>query len=331
MPGDHGRGRGLARSGGLRGAWAEGAGAASEGRFHEANDSFAQSVEICRRYQVPFEEAESLHYWGRALLAAGDHRTALVKLDAAAELYRRHGAGQRWLQRVRADASRAYSAGAPVAGAPREFAAKAGADRTNAILTGVFRKQGEYWTLAWEGSESRLKERRGFHYIAWLLRYPGQEVAAWDLVAKVEPAGLVESGAGSGQNYEGQVTITSGLGDAGEALDSKARAQYKHRLKELREELELAQRLNDPAQSQRARDEIEFIEDEIAAAASLGGRARKIGSHAERARLAVTKTVKAALGRIRQADPDLGQHLTSSIRTGNFCAYLPKQPVTWLL
>src|SRR5208283_2743451 len=107
--------------------------------------------------------------------------------------------------------------------------------------------------------------------------------------------------------------------------------QYRHRLRELREEVELVKQLNDSTRADRARREIEFIEDEIAAAVGLSGRARKSGSHTERARLAVTKTVKAALARIRQADPELGHHLASSIRTGNFCAYLPRQPVTWLL
>jgi hypothetical protein len=63
----------------------------------------------------------------------------------------------------------------------------------------------------------------------------------------------------------------------------------------------------------------------------LGGRARKTASHAERARLAVTKTIKAALVKIRRADPELGRHLTSSIRTGNFCVYLPQQTIEWLL
>jgi hypothetical protein len=177
----------------------------------------------------------------------------------------------------------------------------------------------------------RLKERRGFHYIAWLLRHPGDEIAVWDLVAKVEPAGLPEGSADSYRNHQGQVTITGGLGDAGEALDSKAKVQYQQRLKELHEELELAERLNDLARIQAARAEIEFIEDQLAAATGLGGRTRRTGSHAERARLAVTKTVKAALARIREADPELGRHLTSSIRTGNFCVYLARQPITWLL
>jgi len=291
---------------------------------------FGQSVEICRRYQVPFEEAETLHYWGRALLAAGDRPTALSKLDVAAELYHHHGAGERWLQRIQADRLRVQSAGALASGKLPKQTAKDTSDQ-NSPLTGVFRKEGEYWTLAWAGAESRLKERRGFHYIAWLLRHPGDETAAWVPVAKVEPAGLSEASAGSKQNRKGQVTITSGLGDAGQALDSTARAQYRQRLKELREELELAEQLNDPGRTERAQRELEFIEHEIASATGLGGRARKSGSHTERARLAVTKTVKAALVRIRQANPELGGHLMSSIRTGNFCAYLPRQPVTWLL
>jgi tetratricopeptide (TPR) repeat protein len=314
-------------------ARAEGALAAAQGRFREADDRFAQSVEIFRRYQVPFEEAETLHYWGRAQLLAGDQRIALEKLDAAADLYRRHGAGERWLDRVQADRLLAHDAGASRVESSRELpepAAKTTTDQ-DSRFTGMFRKEGEYWTLAWGGREARLKERRGFHYIAWLLRYPGHEIAAAELVAKVESAGFRAPGAGLSRSYEGQVTITAGLGDAGEALDSKARAQYEQRLKELREELDLAEQLNDHARTQAARTEIEFIEDELAAAAGLGGRARKIGSHAERARLAVTKTVKAALVRIRQANPELGRHLTNSIRTGNFCAYLPQQPVLWSL
>ncbi len=74
-----------------------------------------------------------------------------------------------------------------------------------------------------------------------------------------------------------------------------------------------------------------MIHAELAAAVGLGGRNRKSSSHAERARLAVTKTVKAALSQIRHTDPELGRHLTLSIRTGNFCVYLPQQPVAWKL
>jgi tetratricopeptide (TPR) repeat protein len=93
---------------------AEGAVAAAEARFEVADQQFASAVEIFRRYQVPFEEAETLHYWGRALLAAGDSGRALEKLDAAMEIYQQHGAGRRWLETVQADKLWARSAGASI-------------------------------------------------------------------------------------------------------------------------------------------------------------------------------------------------------------------------
>lgn len=308
----------------------EGALAAAQGRFQEANDRFAESAEVCRRYQVPFEEAETLRYWSRSVLAAGDRRTAIAKLEAAAERYGHHGAGKHWHDGIEADRLRAEGAGACFSGV---LSKQHGIAEQDSPLNGVFRNEGEYWTLVWEGCESRLKARLGFRYIASLLRHPGNEIAAWDLVAQVVSGGLPErdNDAGRNHSHSRQVTIARGLGDAGEALDPQARAKYRTRLKELREERELASQLNDPSRADRARQEIEFIEDEIAAAVGLGGRSRKSGSHTERARLAVTKTVRAALARIRQADPELGRHLTNSIRTGNFCAYLPGRPVTWLL
>lgn len=311
--------------------------AAAESRFENAQPLFAKAAEIHRRYQVPFDEAETLHCWGRALLAAGERFAALEKLDAATELYRRHGAGERWLQRVQADRLRTQSAvPAAVSGTratPKSLGGERAAKRAeHSGQTGVFRKQGEYWTLSWAGSESRLKQRKGFHYIAWLLQHPGQELAAQDLIANVEPGVLLGTGARAGVPHRGHSPgIGSGLGDAGPALDATAKAQYKRRLADLGVELELAEQLNDPGRANQARGEIEFIHAELAAAVGLGGRSRKISSHAERARLAVTKTVKAALSHIRHADPELGRHLTLSIRTGYFCVYRPEQPVAWEL
>jgi hypothetical protein len=51
----------------------------------------------------------------------------------------------------------------------------------------------------------------------------------------------------------------------------------------------------------------------------------------ERARLAVTKRIKAAVKKIEQHHPALGVHLLASIKTGYQCAYLPDphDPISW--
>jgi tetratricopeptide (TPR) repeat protein len=317
--------------------------AAAEGQFESANEQFGTAVDIYRRYQVPFEQAEALHLWGRALLTAGEHGAALEKLDAAAELYSRHGAGERWLEKIEADRLRAGSVHADPEPAARAALA---ADMTIGLirgdngklgdepeLQGTFRKQGEYWTVSWAGHESRLKHRKGMLYLVHLLRHPGHEFAATDLIVAVEP-GSSRSAIAAGNltlEHQANAAIVRNLGDAGTVLDAYAKAQYRRRLEELRDELELAEQANDLGRADKAHAEIDFIEREIAAAVGLGGRDRKSASHAERARLAVTKAIKAALNHIRAADPELARHLSLSIQTGYFCAYNPREPVAWQL
>lgn len=40
----------------------------------------------------------------------------------------------------------------------------------------VFRQEGEYWTVAFEGTVVRLRDVKGLHYLAALLRRPGESL-----------------------------------------------------------------------------------------------------------------------------------------------------------
>ena len=195
----------------------------------------------------------------------------------------------------------------------------------SAIVEAIFHREGEYWSIAWNGAVFRLRDTKGLQYIAQLLRRPGQEFHVRELLAAVD--GTTPTGAGHDQSRGLSV---AGSSDAGPVLDAKAKAAYKQRLTELRVELEDAERCNDPGRTQRAREEIEVLNDELSAAAGLRGRDRHAVSDAERARLAVTKRIKAALTKIRHANPDLAQHLTAANTTGYFCCYAPRTtPPAW--
>ncbi len=193
--------------------------------------------------------------------------------------------------------------------------------RNAAADSNIFRKEGDYWTIVYGGAACWLKDAKGLHYLAQLLRQPGQDFHATELVAAVaEPRAVCELGQ------------RCSLGDAGEVLDAAAIAAYKRRLADLRAELQEAEAWNDSGRLTMLRQEFEFLTNELAAAVGLSGRHRKAGAHAERARLHVTQRIKATLTRLRSYHPSLGHHLATCVKTGYFCSYLPdpKQPVFWV-
>ncbi len=51
----------------------------------------------------------------------------------------------------------------------------------------LFHKEGEYWTLGYAGQLYRLKDTQGFAHLAQLLRSPGMEFRALDLVRGSAP------------------------------------------------------------------------------------------------------------------------------------------------
>jgi tetratricopeptide (TPR) repeat protein len=181
----------------------------------------------------------------------------------------------------------------------------------------VFRREGEYWSVVFEGDAFRLRDSKGLRYLATLLAAPGREVHALDLI-----------GAEAGAEPE-----RAAIGDAGEVLDPQAKAAYRRRLEELREDVEEAESWNDPERAARAREELDFLARELAVATGLGGRDRRSASASERARVNVTRAIKAALGRIAEHSPALGRHLETTVRTGAFCSYSPdsRLPVRWQL
>ncbi|HEV8319213.1 MAG TPA: response regulator [Vicinamibacterales bacterium] len=179
--------------------------------------------------------------------------------------------------------------------------------------TAVFRREGEFWTIAFEGTAFRLKDAKGLHYIAALLRAPDREVHALDLVISQAPSDGAPLAVG---------------GDAGPILDAEAKAQYKERLDDLEEELREAERWNDRERAGRAKEERDLLAHELAAAAGLGGRDRKASSDAERARINVTRAIKGALEHIAKSSPELARHFEATLRTGTFCSYAPDPRAT---
>jgi len=116
-------------------------------------------------------------------------------------------------------------------------------------------------------------------------------------------------------------------------LDARAKAAYRRQLDALGAELAEAEAWSDEGRAARAREEIEMVTEQLAAAVGLGGRDRDAASATERARSAVTQNIRSAIRRLERELPRLGAYLTQRVKTGTICTYLPdpERPVVWTL
>jgi tetratricopeptide (TPR) repeat protein len=218
---------------------------------------------------------------------------------------------------------------------PRTESAEAGTSEKPlglpASQKGLFRKEGEYWTVGLGGNGFRLKDVKGLAYVAHLLRHPATEFHALDLIGGIAGRGAeVELNQPTQDLPHGQEELEkagihiASLGDAGEMLDEQAKANYRRRLSDLREELEDAKRLGRVERAEQLEAEIDSLTRELSRAVGLGGRSRRAASASERARQNISKLVKAVLEKVAQNDVTLGDFLSRCIKTGTFCSYQPE-------
>jgi len=294
--------------------------AATAGLLGEAASHYTDAIERLRKMGAfPFlalVEADQA-----ALLLArggpGDRAPAADAADRAAETARRLGM-ESLVPRAEALGREARAAAEPAA---TRRATAAPVHPLGAVPEEVvFRRDGDYWTIAYDDGVIRLRDSKGLQYLAHLLRHPGEEFLALDLVKDVSREGL-------------DVRPSSNFGNAGPLLDEAAKAAYKDRLHELRDQLAEAEANHDRGRAERACAEIEAIGEQLAAAVGLGGRDRPGNSNLERARSTVTKGIKTAIAKIRAVHPSAGRHLGRTVRTGYFCVYAPdpEERTTWVV
>jgi AAA ATPase domain len=226
----------------------------------------------------------------------GRPRQAEARTRAAIDRYERIGAP------LLAARARGHTLAASTGGPRPGVAAAREAER------GVFRQEGDGWVLGFRGRQVRLRDAKGLRDLAVLLARPGREVHVFELT-------------GGGAVAAGAETV----------IDEAAKTAYRTRIAELEAEVADAGDAHDPERAASARQELDFLVDELARTLGLGGRARRVAGDQERARQAVRARIRHVLGRVAAAHPELARHLEVSVRTGTFCVYRPDQPVRWQL
>ena len=289
-------------------AFARGSVRLAEGDAAGAESSFSEAVRLWNEVGAPYEAAHARIGLAAAYRASGSEHAAALEQSAARAI----------LEAIEAAPSMAPQVTA-VHQEPTETQLMASAN--------VFRREGDYWTVTFEGHTVRVRDLKGMRYLARLFADPGREFHVLDLVAAETGSRAQVAGDQAGG------LPRSALGDAGEILDAQAKDAYRRRLAEIDDDIDQARAAGDGERAAQADAERDFLIRELAGAVGLGGRDRRAASASERARAGVTRAVRQAITRIADHHAQLGEHLDHAIHTGTYCAYLPdpRAPASWKL
>lgn len=202
---------------------------------------------------------------------------------------------------------------APVRNAVLEFV---GADPDRAARRALptddnaLHRSGDVWTLTFAGRSVHMRHARGLIDLAVLLTRPGTEVHVAELWSGATSAEALGSGADP-------------------VVDDQALDAYRRRLRQLVDDIGEAEARGDADRAERLQSERDALGRELRAAVGLGGRKRGLGQPSERARKAVSARIHASIKKIGEVHPELGRHLETSVRTGNYCSYDPQVALEW--
>jgi hypothetical protein len=182
--------------------------------------------------------------------------------------------------------------------------------RAEPVQRAVLHPEGGVWRIQYDGTDLHMPDLKGFWHIRELVSRPAEFVTALALV-----------GAPAGEPMPS--------GDTGPVLDREALQQYRRRLADLDDRLDAAALRGDVERQEQWTAERDALIGELKRATGLGGRPRRSGSPAEKARLNVTRTIRHAISELSTTAPGLAAHLDESIVTGVSCCYQPRINISW--
>src|SRR5262245_33872143 len=167
----------------------------------------------------------------------GDRDRAQALLDVACEQFQAIGMPG-WIERAEAlrgemgifeEQKSATTAGDRVDAFAQQARSDTDTDTRRPTPDFLFRHEGDFWTLAYGGTVCRVKDAKGLHYVAFLLRHPGREFHVLDLIG----LGLEAGGRAPAQETQRAVANDQRSGAPAQGLpvlDAMAKGAYRQRL-----------------------------------------------------------------------------------------------------
>jgi tetratricopeptide (TPR) repeat protein len=179
----------------------------------------------------------------------------------------------------------------------------------------VFRWEGEVWSLSFAGRSVVMPDAKGLRDLHILLSRAGVDVP---VEALIDPA-------------RGELLLATSRRRSDSVLDPQAKAEYRRRLATLETEIEARLAAHQDARALQLEAERDGLIAELRRTTRPGGRSRRFGDDAERARKTVSARIRDTLRHLAQRHPELARHLRESVSTGSTCRYRPSEGINWTL
>jgi len=210
----------------------------------------------------------------------------------------------------------------------------------------VFRRDGQSWTIIFNGKVVGRPDAVGLFYLRLLLEYHNKDLdvrvlsrtlarsrkdeASWLREVLVETIGDLDV-------EIRRETSASPLSDPGEkdeadlggVADPSAMNAYEARMTQLHEEIEAASEAGDTMKANGLQKERQEINKHRMKVRGFKGGLRRMSVPEKKVRDAVVKAINEAVEGLRQALPALHTHLEAALHTGPRCSYRPTAPVNW--
>ena len=185
----------------------------------------------------------------------------------------------------------------------------------------VFRREGDYWSVVFDGITVRVRDLKGMRYLADSSPIPGMSSTCSTSSRPNRRDGDRRRWSARDRHTRRRRRDARRSGQGG-LPPAARRDRGGHRR---------GQRARRRRTGRTGRRRARLPRARASRAVGLGGRERRAGSASERARVGVTRAVRQAMARIGEHNPGLGKHLDRTIRTGTYCAYVPdpRAPADW--
>jgi hypothetical protein len=190
--------------------------------------------------------------------------------------------------------------------------------------TYVFKVIGNVWEVRYGEEFGRFKDSVGMGYIHALLAMPGHTISARSLALEEDAQARVANRQ-DGIDYPDPMTLPVNE----PMLDPPAQAQILARMRQLQDDLEIAQETDARERLEKIQEEYDSLRREVGAT-TFQGRRRLFPDQDQKARSAVRMALTRAYRQMAKGKPPLKKlvaHLRSSIQTeGTSYAYCPGSP-----